>query len=196
MPLFVRSTLCVTPLVCTMWVVAPAGLPNSWPSWLWIRQLSDPLLSDWPFLTLKKLVCFFHFLFSLYQIHFSKKKNWRKVIFWMLPIPTKISFWTVVILNIMQFSVDISVMDTEKYRKLVLTGEIWRPWRGQPGLERIHVEVLKLPIFRCIYRPSRPRQGFEPSGTTGPHWRFSDPNVIVPFHLKVVTNLFHLYVWV
>jgi hypothetical protein len=37
-------------------------------------------------------------------------------------------------IHIMQFSVDISVVDTEKYRKLVLTGEICRPWRGRPGL--------------------------------------------------------------
>jgi hypothetical protein len=37
-----------------------------------------------------------------------------------------------VVLNIMQFSVDISVMDTGKYRKLVLTGGICRPSRGSP----------------------------------------------------------------
>ena len=34
-------------------------------------------------------------------------------------------------LNMIQVSVDISVMDTGKYRKLVLTGEISRPgWSG------------------------------------------------------------------
>ncbi len=77
-----------------------------------------------------KAFCFFHFLFSLYQIHFSKKKNWRKVVFWMLPKTTRITFWTVVVLNIMQFLVDISVLDTGKYRKLVLTGEVYWPWRG------------------------------------------------------------------
>jgi hypothetical protein len=36
MPLFVRSTVCVTPLVYGMWVVEVDGLPNSWSSWLWI----------------------------------------------------------------------------------------------------------------------------------------------------------------
>ena len=144
MPLFVRSTLCVTPLVCAMWVVAAAGLPNSWTSWLWIRQLSDPLLSGSPFLHTSKAFCFFNFLFCLYQIHFSKKKNWRKVVFWMLPKITKMSFWTIVVLNIMQFSIDISVLYTGKYRKLGLTGEICRPWRGRSGLERIYVEGLEI----------------------------------------------------
>jgi hypothetical protein len=43
--------------------------------------------------------------------------------------------------------VDTSVMDTGKYRKLVLTGEIYRPWWGRPGLERIH--VLGLEIIHC-----------------------------------------------
>jgi hypothetical protein len=108
-------TLC-TPLVCEMRVGAAAGLPNSWPSWLWIRQLSDPLLSWSPFLHAPKAFCFFPLFFSLYQIHFSKKQNFRKVIFWILPIPMKISSWTVVLWNIMQFPMDISVMDTGKYR--------------------------------------------------------------------------------
>jgi hypothetical protein len=40
------------------------------------------------------------------------------------PIPTKISFWTVVLLNIVQFPTNISVKDTGKYRKLVLTNGI------------------------------------------------------------------------
>jgi hypothetical protein len=43
---------------------------------------------------------------------------------------------------------DISVLDTGKYRKLVLTVQICRPWPGAPG------------------------QGLEQSGTTGPHWLF------------------------
>ncbi len=87
---------------------------------------------------------FLFFSLSLYQFHFSKKKNWRKVIFLMLPIPTKISFWTVALLNSKQFSVDISVLDTGKYRKLVLTGKICRRWRGRSGLERIYVEGLEI----------------------------------------------------
>ena len=171
MPLFARSTLCVTPLVCGMWVVAAAGLPNSWPSWLWIRQLSNPLLSGSPFLHVSKAFCFFPFLFNLYQIHFSKKKNWWKGFFWMLPMATKISFWTVVVLNIMQFSEDISVLDTGKYRKLVLTGGIWGSCPGTPGLGRMYVIV-----------------GFEPNGATGPHWRFSYPNTLFEFEFKRVVN--------
>ena len=150
MSLFVRSTLCVTPLVYAMWVVAAAGLPNSWPSWLWIRQLSDPLLSVRPFLHPPKAFFFVHFLFSLYQIHFSKKKNWRKGIFWMLPRHAKNSFWTVLLLILIQFSLDISVMDTGKYRKLVLTGEICGPWRGSPGLGRIYVIGLQI-VYLLMY---------------------------------------------
>jgi hypothetical protein len=39
------------------------------------------------------------------------------------------------------------------------------------------LKVLKLPIFSCISGPDHTRQGLEPSGTTGPHWRFSDPTI-------------------
>jgi hypothetical protein len=46
--------------------------------------------------------------------------------------------------NIMQFSMDISVMDTGKHRKLVLTGVFSRPWWGCSGLERIYVVGLKI----------------------------------------------------
>ncbi len=60
-----QSTLYVTALVCEMRVVAAAGLPNSWPSWLWIRQLSYPLLSVWPFLDAQKFFVFFTFLFRV-----------------------------------------------------------------------------------------------------------------------------------
>jgi hypothetical protein len=77
MPLFVRSTLCVTTLVCGMWVVAAAGLPNSWPSWLWIRQLSDPLLSVWPFLQPKNLFVFSTF-FQFVPISLFKKEKLAK----------------------------------------------------------------------------------------------------------------------
>ena len=60
-------------------------------------ELSDPLISESRFLhTPKKKI---HFLFFVP----NSEKNWRKVIVWILPSPTKISFWTVVLLNIMQF---------------------------------------------------------------------------------------------
>jgi hypothetical protein len=149
MSLFVRSTLCVTPLVYAMWVVAAAGLLNSWPSWLWIRQRpSTPLLIT--ISAASKAFCFFPLFFSLYRIHFPKKQNLRKVSFWMLPIPIKISFWTVVLWNIMQFPMDISMLDTGKYRKLVLTGYIWRPWPGGPGPELIYVLGLEI-VYLLMY---------------------------------------------
>ncbi len=57
------------------------GIPNCWTFWLWIRQLSDPLLSVWPFLPwhTQKVFGFFPFLLNLYQILFWKTKtveNW------------------------------------------------------------------------------------------------------------------------
>jgi hypothetical protein len=86
----------------------------------------------------------------LCQLHFSKKKNWWKVFFWMLPIPIKIYFWTVVLWNIMQFPMDISVMDTGKYRKLVLTGHISTPRPGSPGPELIYVVGLEI-VYLLMY---------------------------------------------
>ena len=50
----------------------------------------------------------------------------------------------------MQFPKDISVMDTGKYRKLVLTGEICGPWWGSPGLERIYVLDLEI-VYLLMY---------------------------------------------
>ena len=54
-----------------MRVDAVAGLPNSWSSWLWIRELSDPLLSVWPFLHAQKSF-FFPLSFSFYQEKLAK----------------------------------------------------------------------------------------------------------------------------
>ena len=178
MPLFVRSTLCVTPLVWGMWVVAAAGIPNSWSSWLWIRQLSDPLLSVSPFLGTQKFFLFFFTFFPVCtKFPFQKKQNLRKVIFWMLPIPMKISFWTVVLWNIIQFPMDISVLDTGKYRKLVLTGEICRRWRGRSGLERIYVEGLEITYLLMYFwtRSHPPRSPIKwcngtPLAVLGPYW--------------------------
>jgi hypothetical protein len=158
-----------------MRVVAAVGLPNSWPSWLWIRQLSGPLLSWSPFLQAEKLFVFLSLFFSLYRIHFPKKQILRKVIFWILPIPTKILFWTVVLLNIVQFPMDISVMDTGKYRKLVITGYSCRPWAGCPGPQLIYVlgpEIVYLLMYFWT-RATRPR--FPTKTHNGTHWWFSDP---------------------
>ncbi len=95
----------------------------------------------------------------------------------MLPIPMKISFWTVVLWNIMQFPMDISVLDKKpgntgnwcspvKYTDLHRCGRIWKEYMS---------EVLKLPIFWCVSGPARTGEGFETIGTTRPHWQFSDP---------------------
>jgi hypothetical protein len=50
----------------------------------------------------------------------------------------------------MQFSEDISVMDTGKYRKLVLTGEICGPCPTCPGLGRIYVIGLEI-VYLLMY---------------------------------------------
>ncbi len=142
-----------------------------------------------------KSFCFFHFLFCLYQIHFSKKKNLRKVVFWMLPKITKMSFWTVVVSNIMQFSMDISVMYNGKYSKLGLTGEICRPWRGRSGLERIYVEGLEITYLLMYFwtrsHPPRSRTKWcngTPLSVLGPYcqllkWRKKTFSEIKKMHL-------------
>ena len=79
-----------------------------------------------------------------------KKEKLVKVIFWMLPRPTKKPFWTVLLLIVMQFSEDMSVMDTGKYRKLVLTGGIWGSCPGSPGLGRMHVIGLEI-VYLLMY---------------------------------------------
>ena len=79
---------------------ADAGLPNSWTTWLWIRWLSDPLLSLWSFLYDQKIF-FFHFLSVCTNFIFSKKKKLWNVVFRILPIPTKMFFSNVVLLSIM-----------------------------------------------------------------------------------------------
>jgi hypothetical protein len=50
---------------------------------------------------------------------------------------------------------DISVMDTGKYRKLVLTGEIWRPSTVRADLERIYVVGLEI-TYLLMYFWTRP----------------------------------------
>ncbi len=145
----------ITPLVSEMKVGATAGLPNSWSSWLWIRELFDPLLPVWPFLH----ACFFTF-FSVCTKFTFQKRNWRTVICRVLPRPTKITIWTVVLLKIIQFPIDISVMDTRKYKNLVLTGEICGPsWRW-PDLERIYILGLEI-TYLLMYFWNR-----------SPPWRF------------------------
>jgi hypothetical protein len=55
----------------------------------------------------------------------------------------------------MQFPMDISVMDTGKYRKLVLTGEIYRPSPG--ALVRIYVGGLEI-TYLLMYSWTRPHR--------------------------------------
>jgi hypothetical protein len=50
----------------------------------------------------------------------------------------------------MQFSEDISVLDTGKYRKLGLTGKICGPYPGTPGLGRIYVIGLEI-VYLLMY---------------------------------------------
>ncbi len=85
MPLFVWSTH-------FMWVDVSAGLPNSWPSWIWIRQLSDPLLSIWPFLQAKKLFVFFTFFSVCTKFTFQKRKTSEKYSFECFRFPRKFLF--------------------------------------------------------------------------------------------------------
>ena len=70
---------------------------------------------------------------------------------------------------------DISVVDTGKYRKLVLTGEISRPSPVRATLERIYVGGLEI-TYVLMYFWTRAQEvvvytgeGFETSGTTRPH---------------------------
>jgi hypothetical protein len=55
-----------------------------------------------------------------------------------------------VVLNITQFSVDISVLDTGKYRKLVITGGICGSCSGSPGLGRMYVIGLEI-VYLLMY---------------------------------------------
>ena len=127
MSLFVRSTLCVTPLVWVMRVVATADLPNTWTSWLWIRQNSDPLLSESPFLCVPKRFVFSSFFsvctrwllkYCSSQRQVIRRKTGEKWSFEYFPRTTKISFWTVVLLKIMQFHGHI----IDGYREIQETG--------------------------------------------------------------------------
>ena len=63
-----------------MRVGAADGLPNSWPSWLWIRRLSDPLLSVWPFLHAQKSFCFLTFFQFAPNSLFKKEKLTKSIL--------------------------------------------------------------------------------------------------------------------
>jgi hypothetical protein len=45
---------------------------------------------------------------------------------------------------------DMSVMDTGKYRKLVINGYICRPWPGGPGPELMNVLGLEI-VYLLMY---------------------------------------------
>ncbi len=59
----------------------------------------------------------------------------------------------------MQFPMDISVVDTGKYRKLVLTGEIYRPSPVRAVLESIYFVGLEITYLSMYFwtRPHRRR---------------------------------------
>jgi hypothetical protein len=138
---------------------------------------------------------FFSLSFLFVPIHFSKKKNWRKVFFWMLPIPIKISFWTVVLWNIMQFPMDISVMDTGKYMKLVFTGHIRTPRPGSPGPELIYVVGLEIVYLLMYFWTRTTRSRFRTKRYKG-----TPLAVLRPYHyswrLKRLPFLFgNFFVW-
>ena len=101
------------------------------------------------FCTLKGFL-FFSLSFQIVPNSLFKKEKLAKRNLLNASEGPKNSFGTVLLLILMQFSMDISVMDTGKYRKLVLTGEICGPWSGSPGLGRIYVIGLEI-VYLLMY---------------------------------------------
>ena len=75
----------------------------------------------------------------------------------------------VVLIMMMKFLVDIWVMDTGKYRKVVLTTLFDRPWVRRLGLVRIYVVDLEIKKNLCqTTRTGSPTMTLTPTETVTP----------------------------